>query len=40
MIPTRRAVCWYCLGTPNFAMMMTKTNKLSIDRLYSVSQPA
>jgi hypothetical protein len=40
MMPTSSAVCWYCLGTLNLAMMMTKTNRLSTDRLYSVSQPA
>ncbi|MNC99207.1 hypothetical protein D3C83_174100 [compost metagenome] len=40
MMPISRAVCWYFLGTPNLAMMIRKTNRLSTLRLYSVSQPA
>ena len=40
MMPTSSAVCCSCRGTAKRAMMMTKTNRLSIDRLYSVSQPA
>ena len=40
MMPTSSAVCWNCRGTPNFAMMITKTKRLSTLRLYSVSQPA
>ena len=40
MMPTIRISCWYFRGTENLAMMIRKTNRLSIDRLYSVSQPA
>ena len=39
-MPTIRASCWYFRGTPNLAMMMMKMNRLSIEREYSVSQPA
>ena len=39
-MPHSSTVCWYCLGTLNLLMMMMKMNRLSIDRLYSVSQPA
>jgi hypothetical protein len=38
-MPTIRASCWYFLGTLKLAMMMMKMNRLSTDRLYSVSQP-
>ena len=40
MMPTIRAFCWRCRGTAKRAMMITKTKRLSTDRLYSVSQPA
>ena len=40
MMPTIRISCWYFRGTENLAMMIRNTNRLSIDRLYSVSQPA
>ena len=40
MMPTSRASCWYFLGTLKLAMMIRKMNRLSIERLYSVSQPA
>ncbi len=40
MMPTSNACCWYFFGTLKLAMMMMKMNRLSIDRLYSVSQPA
>ena len=39
-MPIISAVCWYSRGTANFAMMMMKMNRLSMERLYSVSQPA
>ena len=39
-MPTSSAVCWYCRGTANLVMMMMKMNRLSIEREYSVSQPA
>ena len=38
--PMSSTFCWYCLGTENLAMMIRKTNRLSTDREYSVSQPA
>ena len=31
--------CCIFFGTANLAMITTKTKRLSIDRLYSVSQP-
>ena len=40
MMPTMRISCWYFLGTMNCPMMMRKTNRLSMLRLYSVSHPA
>ena len=40
MMPTIRISCWYFRGTANLPMMIRNTNRLSIDRLYSVSQPA
>ena len=40
MMPTSSANCCSFLGTFSLAMMMMKMNRLSIDRLYSVSQPA
>ena len=40
MMPTISTCCWYFRGTANWAMISTKTKRLSIDRLYSVSQPA
>ena len=40
MMPTISANCCRCRGTFIAPMMMTKMNRLSIDRLYSVSQPA
>ncbi len=39
-MPTMSADCCSFAGTPNLAMMMMKTNRLSTLRLYSVSQPA
>ena len=38
-MPMSSTFCWYCRGTPNRAMMITKTKRLSTERLYSVSQP-
>ena len=38
--PTSSTFCWYCRGTANRPMMMMKTNRLSTDSEYSVSQPA
>ena len=40
MMPTMRANCCRCRGTFSVPMMMTKMNRLSMDKLYSVSQPA
>ena len=40
MIPTISASCWYFRGTLSADIKMMKTNRLSIERLYSVSQPA
>ena len=40
MIPTISAVCCSSRGTENRDRMITKTNRLSTERLYSVSQPA
>ena len=40
MMPTMSTCCWYFLGTDKPLMMMTNTNRLSMLRLYSVSQPA
>jgi hypothetical protein len=40
MMPTIRANCCRCRGTFRVPMMMTKMNRLSMDKLYSVSQPA
>ena len=40
MMPTINANCCRCRGTLIAPMMMTKMNRLSIDRLYSVNQPA
>jgi len=40
MIPTNSANCCKWRGTLSLVMMTRKMNKLSIDRLYSVSQPA
>jgi hypothetical protein len=40
MMPTNNASCWYFFGTLKLAMMIKKMNRLSMDRLYSVSQPA
>ena len=39
-MPISSAVCWYCRGTASLPMMMMKMNRLSIDREYSVNQPA
>ncbi len=39
-MPTISADCWSFSGTPNLAMMMRKTKRLSTDSEYSVSQPA
>ncbi|CPU64551.1 Uncharacterised protein [Mycobacteroides abscessus] len=40
MIPTMRTRCCCSRGTAKRAMMMTNTNRLSTERLYSVSHPA
>ena len=40
MMPTISTSCWYFRGTEKRAMMMMKTNRLSMLRLYSVTQPA
>ena len=40
MMPTSRAVCWYCRGTANLPMISRNTNRLSTDSEYSVIQPA
>lgn len=40
MMPTISTSCWYRRGTANWLMISTNTNRLSMDRLYSVSQPA
>ena len=40
MMPTISTSCWYLRGTEKRAMMMMKTNRLSMLRLYSVTQPA
>ncbi len=40
MMPTISTSCWYFFGTANRDMMITNTKRLSIERLYSVSQPA
>ena len=39
MMPTMSTSCCIFFGTANRAMMMTNTKRLSIERLYSVSQP-
>ena len=39
-MPTINAYCWYFRGTRMLLMMMTKMNRLSMLRLYSVNQPA
>ena len=39
MMPTSSASCWYFLGTFSAPIKMMKTKRLSIERLYSVSQP-
>ena len=39
-MPTISANCCRCRGTFSLAMMMMKMNRLSTDRLYSVSHPA
>ena len=35
-MPTSSTFCWYIAGYRERAMMMTKTNRLSTLRLYSV----
>ena len=40
MMPAIRTSCWFLLGTAKPAMITRKTNRLSIDSEYSVSQPA
>ena len=40
MMPTSSACCWYTRGTLKLAMMIKKMNRLSTDKLYSVSHPA
>ena len=39
MMPTISTSCCIFFGTENRAMITTKTKRLSIERLYSVSQP-
>jgi hypothetical protein len=39
MIPTSSASCWYLRGTRSAPIRMMNTNRLSIERLYSVSHP-
>ena len=39
-MPTISASCWYCRGTLSAAIKMMKTNRLSMESEYSVSQPA
>jgi hypothetical protein len=39
-MPTIRANCCSCRGTLRLLMMIRKMNRLSTDRLYSVSHPA
>jgi len=39
-MPTSNACCWYRFGTLKPATISRKTNRLSTDRLYSVSHPA
>ena len=39
VMPTESTYFWSCLGTAKFDMMMTNTNRLSMDSEYSVSQP-
>ncbi len=38
--PTIRTRCWYCEGTANFAMIRTKTKRLSTLSDFSVMYPA
>ena len=38
-MPIIRAYCWSSRGTANFAMMMMKMKRLSIESEYSTSQP-
>ena len=38
-MPIIRAYCCSSLGTANFAMMMMKMKRLSMDREYSTNQP-
>ncbi len=35
MMPKVSTLCWCASGTANVAMMITKTNRLSTDRLFS-----
>ena len=39
-MPIRSAFCWNSRGTRKLPMMITKTNRLSTDRLFSVMKPA
>lgn len=38
-MPTSSASCWYLRGTLSADIKMMKTNRLSIESEYSVSQP-
>ncbi len=38
--PTSSTRCWYCEGTANFAMIRTKTKRLSTLSDFSVMNPA
>ena len=35
-MPNSSTLCWWIAGTPNVVMMITKTKRLSTERLYSV----
>ena len=40
MMPKMSTRCWCSRGTANVVMMITKTNRLSTDRLFSTRYPA
>ena len=40
MMPKMSTRCWCSRGTANVAMMITKTKRLSTDRLFSTMYPA
>ena len=39
-MPKMSTRCWCSRGTANVVMMITKTNRLSTDRLFSTMYPA